>query len=139
MNISSIVSVAIPVVIAIVIIGIIMSGYVKAPTDKAYIITGLRKRRVIIGKAAIKIPFLEQCDKLLLQLIPVDVKTQNPVPTKECIPIMVDAVAVIQIDTSNQESLDLACANFLNNTIQEIKGKVNDVLEGNMRESATCC
>ena len=134
MNISSVISIAIPVIIAIVVIGIIMSGYVKAPTDKAYIITGLRKKRVVIGKSAIKIPFLEQCDKLLLQLIPVDVKTQNPVPTKECIPIMVDAVAVIQIDTSNQGSIDLACANFLNNTIQEIKSKVNDVLEGNMRE-----
>ena len=39
--------------------GLLATGYVKAPTDKAYIISGLRKEpRVVIGKATIKVPFL---------------------------------------------------------------------------------
>ena len=44
----------------IVLICIVVSGYCKAPPDEAYIISGLRKK-VLIGKAGIKIPF-PQCD-----------------------------------------------------------------------------
>lgn len=57
-------------------------SYVKAPPDVAYIISGLKKR-VVIGKASLRIPFLERLDKLSLRLISIDVKTATPVPTKE--------------------------------------------------------
>ena len=56
----------------VALVGIIASGYVKAPPDTAYIISGLRKK-IIIGKSSIKIPFLERMDKLSLKLIPIDV------------------------------------------------------------------
>ena len=54
----------IPIVIIVgCIIGIISAGYVKASPDKAYIISGLRKTpKVLIGKAGLKIPFLEKKD-----------------------------------------------------------------------------
>ena len=64
----------------IILICIVVSGYCKAPPDEAYIISGLRKK-VLIGKAGIKIPFLERLDKLSLKLISVDVKTATSVPT----------------------------------------------------------
>ena len=52
----------VPVILVIIII---TQGYVKAPPDHAYIISGLRKQpRVLIGRAGIKIPFFEQLDKL---------------------------------------------------------------------------
>lgn len=49
---------AIPIAIpAIIIILIFLMGYVKAPPDVAYIISGLRKHpKVLIGKAASKSP-----------------------------------------------------------------------------------
>lgn len=52
----------IPVIIVIaVLVGIFTTGYVKASPDKAYIISGLRKEpKVLIGKAGLKIPFLEK-------------------------------------------------------------------------------
>ena len=74
-----------PIIAAVVIVFvlvIIVSGYKKAPPDTAYIISGLRKK-VIIGKASVKIPFLERMDKLSLKLIAIDVKTSNAVPTAE--------------------------------------------------------
>ena len=41
------------------ILFIILTGYVKAPPDVAYIISGIRKTpKVLIGRAGIKIPFL---------------------------------------------------------------------------------
>ena len=52
-------------IVAILIIGLLASGYVKAPPNKAYIISGLRKNpKVLIGRAGIKIPFLEQKNDL---------------------------------------------------------------------------
>ena len=56
----------IPIVIIVgCIIGIISAGYVKASPDKAYIISGLRKTpKVLIGKAGLKIPFLEKKDEI---------------------------------------------------------------------------
>ena len=57
-----------PVIIPILVILIILlMGYVKAPPDQAYIISGLRKNsRILIGQAGIRIPFLERLDKLYL-------------------------------------------------------------------------
>ena len=65
--------VVVAIIAVIALLGIIASGYVKAPPDTAYIISGLRKK-IIIGKSSIKIPFLERLDKLSLKLIPIDVK-----------------------------------------------------------------
>lgn len=54
-------SLIIVLVIAVLVIVILTTGYIKAPPDTAYIISGLRKE-IIIGKASIKIPFFERMD-----------------------------------------------------------------------------
>ena len=51
------------VVLAIAILAILASGYVKASPNKAYIISGIKREpKVLIGRAGIKIPFLEKKD-----------------------------------------------------------------------------
>lgn len=78
-------------VMAVILIVVLVTGYVKASPDTAYIISGLRKQpKVLIGKAGIKIPFLEKKDELNLQLIPIDVKTSSAVPTADYINIRVN-------------------------------------------------
>ena len=74
---------AIPVVlIALLVIFIFLNGYVKAPPDMAYIISGVHKKpRILVGKAGLKIPFFERLDKLALGAIQIDVKTGSAVPT----------------------------------------------------------
>ena len=48
------------ITIAVIFIIIILAmGYIKAPPDTAYIISGLR-RKIIIGKASIRIPFVSR-------------------------------------------------------------------------------
>ena len=105
----------VPVVLILLILLIILaSGYVKASPDTAYIISGLRKQpKVLIGKAGIKIPFLEKKDELNLQLIPIDVKTSSAVPTADYINIRVDAAVNVKI-SDQPERLSLAAQNFLN-------------------------
>ncbi len=113
---------------------IFFTGYVKASPDTAIIISGLRKDpKVLIGKAGVKIPFLERKDELNLQLIPIDVKTSNAVPTADYININVDATVNVKI-SDNEERLKLAAQNFLNKNAEYIGRVAREVLEGNVRE-----
>lgn len=131
----SILGTLIPVIaVIIVIILMLTSGYVKASPDTAYIISGLRKHpKVLIGRAGLKIPFLEKKDELNLQLIPIDVKTSSAVPTADYINIRVDVAVNVKI-SDQQERLALAAQNFLNRPTDYIAQVSREVLEGNMRE-----
>lgn len=120
--------------IAVLLLIVIISGYVKASPNTAYIISGFRGNpRILIGKAGIKIPYLEKKDELTLQLIPIDVKTSNAVPTADYININVDAAVNIKI-SDNPDKLRLAAQNFLNEKSTYIAQVAREVLEGNMRE-----
>lgn len=125
----------IPIVVVILLLLILaISGYVKAPPDMAYIISGLHKKpRILVGKAGIKIPFFERLDKLSLGAIQIDVKTGSAVPTAEYINVRVDSTVSVKIGQSS-EMITLAAQNFLNVGRDEIARKVNDLLEGNIRE-----
>lgn len=122
------------IVVGIIAVIILASGYVKAPPDKAYIISGIgKKARVVIGKASVKIPFFERLDKLDLSLMSVDVKTASAVPTADYINIMVDAAVNVKVSLS-EPGIALAQQNFLNKDRAYIIGVAREVLEGNMRE-----
>lgn len=121
-------------VAAVLVVGIFMLGYVKAPPDKAFLISGLTKEpRIMIGKAGIRIPFLERLDRLYLGQMTVDIKTDTYIPTNDFINVMVDAVAKIRISEDPQK-MKLAARNFLNKTQDEIAADLTDSLQGNMRE-----
>ena len=125
----------IPVVLLVIVIAAVLaSGYVKSPPDVAYIISGFHKKpRVLIGKAGVKIPFFERLDKLSLGAIQIDVKTKSAVPTAEYINVRVDSTVSVQVGRSD-EMIALAAQNFLNVDRETIASKINDLLEGNIRE-----
>ena len=120
-------------VLIVAVIVVMIASYVKAPPDTAYIISGFRKPRILIGKAGFRIPFLERMDKLSLKMFSVDVKTADYVPNAEYINIKVDATVKIRIGQSD-EMMILASKFFLNETESQIIARVQDTLEGNMRE-----
>jgi flotillin len=134
-SIMSIVPIAIPVIIAVVaIILLICAGYVKAPPDVAYIISGVRKKpRILVGQAGLRIPFFERLDKLALGAIQIDVKTKSAVPTAEYINVRVDSTVSVQVGRA-PEMISVAAQNFLNVNRDTIASKINDLLEGNIRE-----
>lgn len=120
--------------IAILVIAVLCSGYVKAPPDVAFIISGMHKKpRILVGKAGIKIPFFERLDKLALGAIQIDVKTRTAVPTAEYINVKVDSTVSVRVGQTD-EMIALACQNFLNVGRESIADKINDLLEGNIRE-----
>lgn len=124
----------VPALIVLAVIIILSCGYVKAPPDMAYIISGVRKKpRVMVGRAGIKIPFFERLDKLSLGAVQIDVKTKTAVPTAEYINVRVDSTVAVRVGRSD-EMIALAAQNFLNINRDTIGAKINDLLEGNVRE-----
>lgn len=121
-------------VVVILFIVFILASYIKAPTDRALIVSGLRKNpKFVIGKSALRIPFLQRVDKLELKMISVDVKTKESVPTNEYINVNIDSAVKIKVGSS-KEMLEKAASNFLNKNEDYIRNSVGDVLEGNVRE-----
>ena len=131
------------IVLAIAILAILASGYVKASPNKAYIISG------------IKIPFLEKKDELILKQISIDIKTNGYIPTKDFIGVDIDAVAKVRVLTQRDvtvnakgevvagadankrittEMANAAMKNFLNMNEDQIRDALTDSLQGNMRE-----
>lgn len=128
----------IKIVVCLVILALLgvlcKASYVKAPPDMAYIISGLHKNpRILVGKAGFKIPFFERLDQLSLGAIQIDVKTGSAVPTAEYINVRVDSTVSVRVGQS-PEMIALAAQNFLNVGKDEIARKINDLLEGNIRE-----
>ncbi len=132
-------------IVAGIVLVICVLIYVKAPPDIAYIISGLRKNpKVLIGRAGIKIPFLERKDELLMRQISVDIKTNGYVPTKDFIGVNIDAIAKITVDYEKpldgklskelSPGIALAMKNFLNMNEKQVVQALTDSLQGNMRE-----
>lgn len=143
--------ISIKAIIAIIIVALILlillMGYVKAPPDVAYIISGIRRMpKVLIGKAGIKVPFLERKDFLIVKQISIDVKTNGYIPTFDFIGVDIDAVCKVRVITDDTVSvgegdqqreirgIDLAAKNFLNMKESQIADALVDSLQGNMRE-----
>lgn len=132
--IGTILSIGLPILAVILVAVLLASGYVKAPPDVAFIISGPHKEpRFLIGKAGIKIPFLERKDNLYLGAIQIDVKTSTAVPTAEYINVKVDSNVNVRVGRTD-EMMKLAAQNFLNVSREDIGRKVRDLLEGNVRE-----
>ena len=138
-------------IIALIILIRFFPRYKIAPPDTALIISGLLRRtykvrdgngsieakkfgyRIIRGGATFYIPAIERIDELDMCLTQVDIKTAQPVPTKEYISVLVDAVANIKIG-SDDLSIATAAEQLLHYNSDQIKALAKDVLEGNMRE-----
>ena len=138
-------------IVGLIVLIRLVPRYKIAPPDTALIISGLLRRsykvrnpdgtvsakkfgyRIVRGGATFYIPAIERIDQLDMCLMQVDIKTAQPVPTKEYISVLVDAVANIKIG-SDDLSIATAAEQLLHYDADQIKSLAKDVLEGNMRE-----
>ena len=107
----------------------------RVPQDKALVVTGLKKR-VISGGGGFVIPLLERADRISLENMKIEVRTDGA-RTEQGVDIRADGVAVIKVK-SDKESILNAIEQFNtgreNQTIEVIKDTAKDVLEGKLRE-----
>lgn len=151
-------SVVLYVVIAIVaVIAFVTICYKKAPPTKALVVTGLglRNPKVVSGKGVFVIPVVQRADQLNMRLMKIDVKTpETGVKTKDGVSLWLDSVVTVQVYSMNstvteKEVADSGCknvteyvysrqqtaiSNFLGMDEAHINDKINDVLQGNLRE-----
>ncbi len=140
MKLFTILAGSVPAIITIAVIAVIVllvllfaAGYVKAAPDTAVIISGMGKRKILIGKAGFRVPFFQRLDKLSLRVFQVDIKTDEAIPTSNFINIRVDGVANLKI-SSDPQLLNLAAEAILNMNENDLIAQVQQVLQGNMRE-----
>lgn len=147
-------------IIGVVIVLLILFGflcYKKAPPTEAIVVTGfgLARPKVVCGKGTFVLPVLQRADRLNMRLLKIDVKTpETGVKTQNGVSLWIDSVVTIQVYSENSTVLDeevkasglkdakayimsrqqAAISNFLGMNEQGINDKVNDVLQGNLRE-----
>lgn len=132
----SIFTVGIIVVALIVVLIAILSTWKKVPADKAAIITGLGRAKVITGGGIMVIPVLQRIDYVTLENISFDVIMQSTL-TADAVPIEANGTVVVKIK-NDEEMIRSAVEQFNcgkeNETKQHIMETARDVCEGRLRE-----
>ena len=118
----------------IVVVLFLLICWKRVPADKAMVITGLKKR-VLVGKGGIQVPFLET--SCLISLESVSMTTDiTEAPSKQGIFVDIAGTAVVKVDNDPAMVL-LAVEQFCNGnterTTQNIRTVVEQILEGKLR------
>lgn len=119
--------------VLLLLIIFLLCSYVKTSPNQALVISGWPRKnpKFLIGTGGLRFPGLQKVDRLYLGQLSVDIKTDTSVPTSDFINVDVDAVAKVRIDPHN---IEVAAANFLGKSRDEIAREIRDSLQGNMRE-----
>ncbi len=110
---------------------LVISGRRSAFVDPGTGERGRRSFRIVRGGGAFIIPVLERVDDLSLELITIEVVTQN-VYTVQGVPVTVDGVAQVKV-ASDDVSIVTAAEQFLSKSREEIKNVALQTLEGHLR------
>lgn len=125
---------------------------------------GHKEPKFVTGRGVLVLPFIQRADKILMKIMKLDVKTpQTGVKTSEGVPLWIDSVVTVRVYSNNStiSTAELedatpdemkakgqhisredyvkmrqraAAANFLGAKEIEFNDKVNDILQGNLRE-----
>ena len=132
-----------PIVLAGIIIGaillvciVILSTWKKVPADKAAIVTGIGRAKVITGGGIMVIPILQRIDYITLENISFDVSMRGTL-TADAVPIEASGTVVVKI--KNDEVMIRSAVEQFNcgkesETKQHIMETARDVCEGRLRE-----
>lgn len=140
--------VAVGVVMFIMFFVVVTRNYHKVPPSLAAVVSGRKHAvardgqdgkgeqihigfRVVRGGSFFQVPVLERVDYLSLEVIPIALAIKKAY-TKEGVPVTVEAVANVKIDSS-QESLISAAERFLGMSPEKIKDLIFQTLEGHLR------
>src|SRR3989338_1264669 len=109
----------------------LLKRYVKVPPEKALIIYGGGKTRVVSGGAKLVIPIKEDFYFLDLRAFQFDVHLQN-VPNKDSVPVNIKSSVTCKI-SNKEDLLPVAAGVFGQEKQEEIINKVKAVIEGHVR------
>lgn len=133
---SYLIPVAIIIGAIILIVIAISATWKKVPSDKAGVIVGIGKPKVITGGGSILIPVFQRMDTITLEniIFPVEIRQTK---TKLGVPITANGVVVLKVK-SNTESILAAVQQFNcashDDTVHMIRTQASEVCKGKLRE-----
>jgi flotillin len=115
------------------LIATIAARYRKVSPNEALVISGGRHGvRIVTGGGTFVWPVIETAQKMALDVMTIEVKTP-PVYTGRGVPVQVDGIAQIKIDSSNEVLLRTASELFLSKTRDEVMDVALLTVEGHLR------
>ena len=120
----------------IIVILAISSTWKKVPSDKAGVIVGIGRPKVITGGGSIVIPVFQRMDMITLEniMFPVEIRQTK---TKLGVPINADGIVVLKV--KNTDATILAAVQQFNcakesDTVMMIRTQSSEVCKGKLRE-----
>jgi len=123
----------------IITTALVASTYHRCPPNTAMIVSGygangLAVRIYTVGGAVV-LPILQTLNFLSLEVYPVEVNSNTPILSKDGIPLLVQGIAHIKIQ-SDEVSIATAAENLLGKTGEEIKYLAKQSISGHLRALA---
>jgi len=131
-------AVMIPAILALIFLALFTMALLwkRIPQNKAAVVTGYRKKRVISGGGGLVVPIFERYDVISLENIKIPLDIDNAI-SSQGVPVTVKAVAVVKVK-SDKESIYSAVEQFFRGatekTAAEIATQSSYVLVGKLRE-----
>ncbi|KMT22925.1 flotillin family protein [Clostridium cylindrosporum] len=121
--------------LVIILIGI-LSTWKKIPSDKAAIIVGLGKPKVVTGGGTMVIPIVQRMDIITLENIMFDVQIKQ---TKTSLGVPINAEGIVVLKVKNDENSIMAAVQQFNcakesQTVDTIRTQASEVCKGKLRE-----
>lgn len=124
------------VAIVVIVVICILATWKKVPSDKAAVIVGVGKAKVVTGGGTVLIPILERMDVITLEniMIPVEIKQ-----TKTALGVPINAEGVVVIKVKNDESSILTAVQQFHcgkeqTTVDNIRTQASEICKGKLRE-----
>src|SRR5256885_12282789 len=135
--------------VALIVAGSVLAGllliafavwahqYTKVGPNEVLIISGRRRRktdrgyRIVRGGGTYVRPFRERVQRLSLELLQFDVRTQETY-TAHGVPVSIDGVCMVRIDSS-EEGIERAATQFLSRSRDDIVRTALQAVEGHTR------
>lgn len=107
------------VIVGLIIILVLIYSYRKVPPNKVLIITRPGRRKTVAHKGTIVFPLVQSAQEFSLEERIIHITISQEL-TLDKIPLSVEAVATIKIDSSNQANILRAAEKFLEKTDREM-------------------
>lgn len=126
-------SIVIIIVIVVILLYTLVTLYRKVPPNKALIVTGFGGKKVVSAGGTVVFPLLQTAQEISLEARIIDIRSPQ-ILTLDKVPLAVEAVATVKINTASPADILSAAERFLGKADVEIDKNIKEILEGHTRE-----
>src|SRR5579883_872776 len=134
MNIALVVVIAVVVIGMVLLISVLGSFYRKVGPNRALIVYGRGGTKVVVGGGTVVMPLFQKADEFNLELMSFDVAPSYALYTNQGIPVKVEAITQLKVENED-EKIKRAANQFLSKTEDDREMMVRQVMEGDRKST----